>query len=138
MKNKESTKYKKIEIPTLERYATSYKLSKKLCKLGIPQNGSYIYRTTNKDYVYFTRKGNLTPIESDVDAFVAAELAQWIPEMIIINGCNLYLDITINKIEYSTINLTPNTRKIVVNNDTEANLRAKLIIWLIENKYINI
>jgi len=138
MKNKESTKYKKIEIPTLERYVTSYKLSKKLYKLGIPQNGSYIHRTTNKDYVYFARKGSLTPIESDVDAFTAAELGKYLPRSIKWNNHRMWLNMNINRVEYATDLFIPLMPKISFSDDTEANLRAKLIIWLIENKYINI
>ena len=135
---KTHTKYKEENKHSIEKFTTSYELSKKLCEIGVPQTGYCIYRTTNVGYVAFNIKGDLTPIDTDVDSFTAAELGIYLPEYLTINDYNLWLYMSIDKIEYSTTNYTPNMEYIKFTNDTEANLRAKMIINLIENKYINL
>ena len=85
---KHHTKYKsKKPINTLEEFATSYELSKKLKEIGIPQDGAFIYRMTPKhNHISFCRKGQLDPIDTDVDSFIAAELAKWKGSKLCLDG----------------------------------------------------
>jgi len=120
------------------KFTTSYELSKKLKEIGIPQTGYFIWRIMFKNYISYNRKDQLTPIETDVDSFTAAELAIYLPDNISVDGITFHLTLDKWSIKYGIDFHLPKVNSIIFDNDSEANLRAKMIIWLFENKHISI
>ena len=137
----------------IEKEVPSLKLCKRLKKLGFPQEGKgefwegfWWVRSFMQDWQvsYGIRagwaKGNE---EKYIKAPTVRELGEWLPVEVEIEGNCYHLkfsqsldnDNYIYWYEDSNDNTLDNFYAIA---DTEANARAKILIWLIENGYINL
>lgn len=130
MKNKQTiNKFKnrveiKKQVPTLE-------LCKKLKELGYPQDGLFWWNLFNKKVSYGVETTSATEVRVVV-APTVAELGEWLPNDIDGNAQLIdsykglwlvgYAGVYENGINYEK---------------TEADARARVLIWLVENDYIN-
>jgi hypothetical protein len=139
----------------IENQVCSLELSKKLKKLGVKQKSLWWWcedkQRNNKESFFKlygvsiaqSRKFNV-PEFSIYSAFTVAELGDILPHYITIAGYAEFLKYrkwifskdksTIHKVEYGEDCQPFYEYKKA---DTEANARAKMLIWLIENKYVN-
>ena len=116
----------------IKNQVTCVELSQKMCELGFNQEGHYwwcIYIKSNeatlttddycksnpKDYTHYV-------------AYTVAELGEMLPEW----ACTMKLPKEHNRKKWiATLH-----SKIETDSDTEANARAKMLIWLKENKLL--
>jgi hypothetical protein len=123
-------------IMKIEAQVANLELSKRLKELGVPQKSIFYWRTHHPHRGYPIRaKPYLVKARSDQDcsAFMVAELGLMLPD-----GCGTLRDwesgFTVYSYEKSE------DGKTFINHyhttDTEADARAKAIIYLIENKLL--
>ena len=126
----------------LEKQVTSLKLSKKLKKLGVEQESLWLWDTQpdNKGGIRGLRRWTDESISHPnqfVPAFTVAELGEMLP--LRFETKRTYYQIHISHwlngwvIEYKS---PKQFSKYYRRADTEANARAKMLIYLIENKLI--
>ena len=132
----------------LEDQVTNLELSKKLKELGVKQESLWYWNSKDKevyyrcDFVVFSPTQQTTlkkskfgdePFEEWFSAFTVAELGEMLPKgfatHVMLNG--------IHKEKWrclSNLELSEKCPELIA--DTEANARAKTLIYLIENKLI--
>jgi len=130
----------KKEVANLE-------LSKRLKELGFPQKepGWFWYANiTNAIYRLIFLEEFDEKIDKDMEdyikAYTSSELGEWLPIVIEDYGLSIYKTLNGWAIEYEKYNFIKGSRKTLVkikcDNETEANTRAKMLIFLVENGYI--
>jgi hypothetical protein len=121
-------------ILTLEQQVCSLESAKKLKKLGVPQNSLFSFGK------YLTREGYGLSLTSKWEAvgepfiyaaFTVAELGYLLPENI---DCWKQVYNSDNQIEWRCIY----HKGRIVWDINEAEARAKMLIWLLENNLINL
>lgn len=111
----------------LEDQVCSLELAKQLKELGVKQESIWYW------HKYQDRDWEATLAESDLSAFTVAELGEMLPEFV---GSWREHD---NFWHCDNSELGENRRVwLTFNADTEADARAKMLIYLIENKLIKI
>lgn len=122
----------------LEQKTCSLELSKKLKEMGVPQD-SYFYWKTAKDYCKLVNDnhdsgypigiGKRAKGAEHYSAFTVAELGEMLPQFAAgkFNRGNSFFW----KIEIPNFSIT-------IESETEADARAKMLIYLLENKLITI
>jgi len=133
----------------LIKQVTSLELSKKLMELGVPQHSCFYWNCKDEKVVYNKHLG-VAPIDFGrgyVSAFTVAELGEMLPDSITENGQTALLETRRCNggwyIRYITIYrnsvIIPAHRQLIGDpNETEADARAKMLIYLIENKLISL
>lgn len=125
----------------LENQVCSLELAKELKKLGVKQESQFYW---NRGQSYLICEDSRLRVPEDVSAFTVAELGEVLPEVTAIQNGELgRLEIT-----YRTYSEDGNREWDVcymANNDfrsefanTEADARAKMLIYLLENKLITL
>jgi len=126
------------EVPSLE-------LCKRLKELGFPQDGGGWY------WVKIKKRWRLCldndrfndcweKVEKVIKAPTVAEMGEWLPPALNLKEGDAYL--YIDRPEENLWILSYSLRDsficpIAVDGETEANARAKLLIWLVENGYMS-
>jgi len=135
----------------LNQQVTSLELSQKLKELNVPQESLFYWgklEYSDRGMVWELCEKGVELITKDmVSAFSVAELGELLPFYIDKNGAVLTLEIT--KVEdsiaknwmivYTTHYASRDENmysKVFI--DNEANCRAKMLIWLIENKHLDV
>jgi len=144
------------EVPSLE-------LCKRLKELGFPQNRSWIIWVKEKDLPecqglceilgengeYILTFGWLIPENIEyIKAPTCRELGEWLPDHLILDKRKPCSVLIFRKFWYKESPQNPKERlvwciyydyeiKFRSIADTEPNARAKMLIWLVENGYIN-
>lgn len=130
-----------------EKEVASLELSKKLKELGFPQEepGWFWYANiTNAIYRLIFLKEFDEKTDKDMEDYIKAptnsELGEWLPIVIEDYGLSIYKTLNGWAIEYEKYNFIEGSKKTLVkikcDNETEANTRAKMLIFLVENGYI--
>ena len=131
------------EVPSLE-------LCRRLKELGYPQEGGgYYWISFGERYILISYAeiefdGNKHPwgihspsgLSQPFDYIIAPtlrELGEWLPHQIIHDGKAYFLDIGLDNIDYEAYD--DSWIKQVID-QSEPNVRAKMVIWLKENGYI--
>jgi len=140
----------------LEKQVCSLQLSKRLRELGVKQESLFCYQAIkNSKHEIWPRKFNLNeffePSEDErMAAFTVGELGELLPKRIFITADNSKYPVTDNASLllsydqaiyplYSDIfGLCKAIHPQYEDNETEANARAKMIIYLIENGLIEV
>lgn len=129
----------------MEKHVTSLELSKKLKELGVPQK-SYFYWCSHTSYKKGTgliKEYSVIPKSSSTvkysnehnnivySAFLSSELGEMLPE-----NTNTFKE-PVGKKEWVCTRNEP--REMISRRaDAEANARAKMLIYLIENKLLDV
>ena len=116
----------------IEEQVTSLEVSKKLKELGVEQE-SYFYWVELQGYPCFYRGDELEyKGEKTYSAFTVTELGELFKQIsIIVSGYNVRMKK--NYCRYLSYNIV----KAVFLEDTEANARGKMLIYLIEHNLID-
>lgn len=121
----------------LEKQVCSIEYSRKLNQLGIKQESQFHWMNEHSmsPNLHFTPYGH----GLGLSAFTAAELGEMLPYNID-NGAEFYYPNYTKHLNYHRIQLLSDTGKMLsgFNDFTEADVRAKLLIYLIENKLIEV
>lgn len=136
----------------LESQVCSLELAKQLKKLGVKQESLFYWEQMTQSYRGNGGKWSLnyvceecyTPNPTSISAFTVAELGELLPNGYR-SGVNHRNEFKSGR--YKCYNATSSLRKKVSEqniynltvqfcDDNEANARARMIIWLIENKYL--
>ena len=129
-------------FPSIERQVCSLELAKKLKKLEVKQDSLryWIYCPETKEWVLAQRKW--TKNWKMYSAFTVAELGELLPFKIYSNPIPNPFELKINKLEnkWEVYYLAYESRELnntdlcpTISADTEADARAKLVIYLLEN-----
>lgn len=121
---------------TLESQVCSLELAKKLKELGVKQESDFYYTKFGLQFRPF-------PDNREFSAFTVAELGEMLPQEIDdFEGDNQvwYALYSAKSPDYWSIYYKNQDRRFrkVINADTEANTRAKMLIYLLENKLIKL
>jgi len=129
----------------LEDQVCSLELAKKLKELGVKQESIFWWKLVELDVGTFTNEGklelsdnNVPSIVDKISAFTVAELGEMLPNYIVsFSGLieNIYECFDIRK--YAE-NLAHGTPFYSTRDKTEANARAKMLIYLLENGLVKI
>jgi len=131
-----------LEVPRLI-------LCRRLKTLGYPQEGDGWYWVEILEYGKISNWHLIFPSEKPeeyayvigdkinnvIKAPTIGELGAWLPKKAIKEDIVYFLRMEKESIYYETLCLLLDPYLIRFVNDTEANLRATMLIWLIENKY---
>jgi len=144
---------KGVNMLKLEQRVPSLSLCKKLKSISYPQEGLFWWKRYYKTDKYFLTDTNNPEAQfmtSGVDDYIVAptvaEMGEWLPNYIDdVDGTGYGYHLVVWKtnnayrVMYVHRNSTKFTNKIRVSrtDKTEANARAKILIWLVENKYID-
>jgi len=135
----------------LENQVTSLELSKKLNELGVKQESIWVWHDSaeaGEQLVELKNESKLAQQFGDwISAFTVAELGEMLPKGYVIGhtfkpeeekaiACHWYLieDKTGKALDLGYNHKAPYDKMIYA--DTEANARAKMLIYLLENKLI--
>lgn len=114
----------------LENQVCSLELSKKLKELGVKQL-SVFYWNIEENKVLFYPEKKLINLLYNISAFTVAELGEMLPDYVELSKVqNIHLATV-----YSDDNGTENNVSVI--GETEANVRAQILIYLIENNLIS-
>jgi len=127
----------------LSKQVVSLKLAKKLKELGVKQESLYWY-VMNEDGKRLESEPHYARLENDISAFTVAELGEMLPSHIKIKErlCTIAYysneQYSKNYVEYESWEEDIEKRKTENTTEakTEANARAKCLIYLLENKLI--
>ena len=127
---------------TLEQQVCSLDLAKRLKELGVKQD-SYFYWSNKMDGSRWrTENCQFFKIDkrSDVSAFTVAELGEMLPAVVNNYGWRVKKTEKKDKWEIKYRKLKNGEMTILRQNiaDTEADSRAKMLVYLLENKLINL
>ena len=138
-------------IMTLEQQVCSLDLAKQLKKLGVKQESLYWWSEHTQPPTLWSEKAdddNAIWDERQYSAFTVAELGEMLPGYIESKGLQIRMELQCKKLtnwnKYSVEYRIPSesyaftTDEIILNADTEADARAKMLIYLLENKLIEI
>ncbi|HKQ06150.1 MAG TPA: hypothetical protein VJ464_13525 [Blastocatellia bacterium] len=121
---------------TLEQQVVSLELAKKLKELGVKQESIW-YRRYRKganpewDLAYV---GNIQAVDQKCSAFTVAELGELLPPYFCSFDAKRKYKWSCEKWSHGTINGDVPTQYA----DTEADARARMVIYLVENKLITL
>lgn len=126
----------------LEKQVTNSELSKRLKELGVKQNSIFYWQINhlfnNNIYIrYHNEIGfNYKKYEKDesqeiYSAFTVSELGNILPELTNCSKGNIHSNPELYHLVWSC-----EYNKLIQFADTEADARAKMLIWLIENKHM--
>lgn len=122
----------------LEQQVCSLELAKKLKELGVKQESLFYWYSLINSWRIDNKKSN----ESDISAFTVAELGEMLPSQIKYMGYVYEFVMTKNwtkKGWYANYEKLENkVRGMIEGVDTEADARAKMLIYLLENKLITL
>jgi len=126
----------------MEKHVTSLELSKKLKELGVPQKSNFAYWTGNKNKLSIIQNGVISSLKSGdfavltkrqeyISAFLASEVLEMLP---------------VNTIRYFWIKNAQDGSKYYelltdyekITDTKEADLLAKMLIYLIENGLLDV
>ena len=127
----------------LEKQVSSLELSQKLKELGVKQESLFQHNLLEKEYVYRITYGNPKTntfgrkFIDTVSAFTVAELGEILPKGYFSSkqGDNWVCNPSLNKSFGIVMN---NRERIQFFADTEADARAKMLVYLLENKLITL
>lgn len=127
----------------LQKQVSSLELSKKLKELGVPQDSLFWWsECVNYD---FDKTGDweiLQDVNCDgvISAFTVAELGEMLQSPISCKGFNscIIKSFKIDDIYVSAVYNLDGKHIIWIEADTEADARAKMLIYLLENKLITL
>ena len=133
-----------------KNHVSNLELSKKMKKLGFEQNGSFIWdESYNPPWLRYFPNGKGYREEECVSAFTVAELGEMLPSNIkvraIANGEHggIYYLYTNKLTDYADNNFScfyamnnGQTKLLIENSNTEADARAKMLIYLMENELL--
>jgi len=120
----------------IEREVPSLELCKRLKELGYPQSEGWyweVYRSGKKLLVYYSEFRGIskyhpgTHPEKIIKAPTVRELGEWLPS-------DYRLDFLKFTNEFQISFIAKNGH--ICRDTTEANVRAKMLIWLLENGYV--
>lgn len=120
----------------LEDQVCSLELAKQLKELGVKQEGLYFwFNGGGAWHIVLNKAGVEEPSKSIFSAFTVAELGEMLPKME-----NIVVMIFDNGRCQLCLQQTPVEGKVtpIFEADTEADARAKMLIYLIENKLITL
>lgn len=145
----------------LENQVCNLELSKKLKKLGVKQESLFYWTPEETEGSYLIYRGKEKPYFADISAFTVAELGEMLPKQLRLKikkgqckqGCDIHNEWIIAQLDISKTNcdewLVFYTWGIGTENEdaysnhwigeidqNEANARAKMFIYLIENKLL--
>ncbi len=131
----------------LEQQVVSLKLAKKLKSLGVKQESIFVWVELN-NYgdnwdLHLMSYGDLSEVDvetrNSVSAFTVAELGEMLPAHIWSPDNSLLSEISYSKSDDNgkTVWITGSmSMEEIIISDTEADARAKMLIYLLENKLI--
>ena len=129
----------------LEKQVCSLELAKKLKELGVKQESLfYWYYVKNlKSWEIFSIHEDVLRDKDDVSAFTVAELGEMLPKELKINISIAIMTSHNNTKKWCVYYYTPTSPEGSKYHygqleDTEADARAKMLIYLIENKLITL
>lgn len=134
---------------TLEQQVSSKESSQRLRELGVPQESLFSWIYTDAPLADGSRwklvvtsslgdsHWELGGEKDTYSAFTVAELGEMLPEEVTIKGEDCSLEM-VNPKWYSIRSLALGKLKVSFEADTEAEARAKMIIYLLENKLITL
>ena len=131
---------------TIEQQVCSLELAKRLKELGVKQESLFVYiKTKHAKGIYYVTEA-IKPLLAMPDtewysAFTVAELGEMLPASFDWTGTNVFVEFGKSSIHGDyLINLRecahPERMTIHIRADTEADARAKMLIYLLENKLI--
>ena len=112
----------------LEQQVANLELSKKLKELGVKQESLFWWMKTNNGDEYVLGRVHSRPHNETVSTFTVAELGEMLP-------VNFHLSMFRTLNGQWGVELDTN-EQISYRNDTEADARAQMLIYLLENKLI--
>lgn len=120
----------------LEKQVVSLDLSKKLKELGVKQESLFWWNRPTKKLAYADKKSILMNVWAETawySAFTVAELGEMLPKEYISGkaGSVLTLPFYCKEVRQEQV-------KEIMRADTEADARAKMLIYLLENKLIQL
>ena len=126
------------EVPSLE-------LCKRLKELGYPQEGGgWYWVDLDKPYLTWYGIADEPPDDYYIKAPTVRELGEWLPVDVKLKEGDAYLQMdnlklcgfktTIRLLSYCLYN--SHFSVVIIEDATEPNARAKMLIWLAENGYI--
>lgn len=137
----------------IEDQVCSLELAKRLKELGVEQDGLFYYQNNpyndGQDCIDIMIKevrskngeNNIINVECENDAsptysaFTVAELGEILPDAILFHDSNCYIKCQKKDNEYK-IYIDHLSRLVIFFDENEANVRAKILIYLIENGLI--
>lgn len=135
----------------LENHICSLELSKKLKELGVKQNSVFYWINEEDPYIWYNSQNFPYPMKTikwNFSAFLSTELMELLPSSLSNNeklqlGWGSNLPISENKriwkISYYDPSLRYEERYYTkIEDENEANARAKMLIHLIENKLMEL
>jgi len=120
----------------MEKYTISLELSKKLKELGVKQDSEFYHSGRYDDAIvmkcYFDNFDNM---DKEYSAFLTGELFEMLPR-----GCRLIKDYKHYYVFVDSYQTNPflDKKNNKVEDKTSANATAKLLIYLIENKLMEL
>lgn len=136
----------KKEVPSLE-------LCKKLKELGYPQDGGWYWKKWKEKenwklgFVKEEEKQYFLTYVDLIKAPTVRELGEWLPAILKVKNHNFFLIIKQDFIGgqfhwligymYETLHSSVHLNDSIHRDIFEANARAKMLIWLVENSYVN-
>lgn len=122
----------------LEDQVCSLELAKRLKELGVPQESMYMHTCLSEHLTLIMHSMNVHPSHKLGSAFTVAELGKLLPSDIVINGEYWWPQISCDWLLYYVNDNKKEMWADVYDEETEANARAKMLIYLIENDIIKI
>lgn len=128
----------------LEQQVVSLELAKKLKEIGVKQISIFCWGPTNFDdmkvYPYSDDCRVKEWVGVAVSAFTVAELGEMLPHYLLVEEMSLSLEIIKSSVWrfYYGSSLPKGIKFTAGNDDTEADARAKMLIYLIENNILPI
>jgi len=126
----------------LEQQVSSLQLSKKLKELGVEQDSLFWWiEGTNGDFSLEAESNFMGQPKNPVSAFTVAELGEMLPSVVIKDGTEYniaFVKHRTGKPFYVTLIKAPVSKDSLndIEADTEADARAKMLIYLIKNNLI--
>jgi hypothetical protein len=130
----------------LKSQVCSSELAQRLKELGVKQESYFYYGRETSDCIW--TQDNYQLILNPISAFTVAELGEMLPDCIKDrNGDILFEEMDRDKSDsvyfYNYVHLDDTEdekaeSKLLVSSDTEADARAKMLIYLLENKLITL
>jgi hypothetical protein len=128
---------------TIENHVTSLKLSKRLHELGVRQKSLFCWITNQRTNKWTVVYGSNHSFDLAYPAYLASELGEMLPQIINIKGIShKWLSAKYDRDEMTVWEATLKTYQQenlkFFPADNEANARAKMMIYLLENDLIKL
>lgn len=119
---------------TLEKQLVSLELSQKLKALGVQKHSLYVMDSYGD--IYHTERDRLDECETYYPAYSVAELGEMLPVTVKGSRLHYWQFPSGHSVEYLPV--AKNSEKFHVDGDTEADARAKMLIYLLEHSLIEL